>query len=257
MSRWPIYFLALSLVALPLVGQGAGGDFHLDEAPINLDNNASLQRGAKLFVNYCQGCHSAEYQRYSRLADDLNLTADQVQDNLIFTTETNAQGQLEKSKLGTHMVNAMTEEDGIQWFGNSPPDLTLIARSKGVDYLYTYLRTFYLDEDRPLGADNAVYPGVSMPHVLWELQGWQKPIYHQDPEHPEEKTIEGFEIIQAGSMTGPEFDAAMADLVGFLAYIAEPARAERESIGVWVLAFLAFAAVVFYFLKREFWRDIH
>ncbi len=237
------------LMAPVLVYAAGGGGFPLEHARIDLDNKASLQRGAKLFVNYCMGCHSAEYQRYNRMARDLELTDEQVRDNLIFTG----------AKVGDTMEIAMEKDDAKRWFGAAPPDLSVIARSRGVDYLFTYLLTFYLDEDRPLGVNNAVFPAVGMPHVLWELQGWQKPVYHNvtDASGEPKEVIAKFEVVEPGSMTPPDFRAAMNDLVNFLAYIAEPARLQRESLGFWVLFYLVIAFVVFYLLKKEYWKDVH
>lgn len=234
---------------LPGLALAAAAGVPLDEAPIDLENDASLQRGAKLFVNYCLGCHSADYQRYNRLARDIGLTDEQVEKNLIFTG----------AKVGETMQNAMPRQQAKEWFGAPPPDLSLIARSRGVDWLYSYLRTFYLDEERPWGVNNAVFPAVGMPHVLWELQGWQVPVYetHEDTQGEEEKVITGFEIVVPGSMTPPEFDAAMGDLVNFLAYIGEPIQLERQRIGWWVLLYLIVAFAVFYPLKKEYWKDIH
>ncbi len=242
--------VTMALIALPgLVLAAGGGGYHLDKAPIDLSNQESLQRGAALFVNYCMGCHSAEYQRYNRTARDIGLTEEQVQDNLIFTG----------AKVGDTMENAMPKGDAKRWFGAAPPDLTVIARARGVDYLYTYLRTFYLDESRPYGVNNAAFPAVGMPHVLWQLQGWQKPIYEtvKDASGEDKEVIEGFEIVTPGSMSPPEFDAAMADLVNFMAYIAEPIQLERRRLGWWVLAFLVLCFAVFYPLKKEYWKDVH
>lgn len=230
--------------------------YPLDKAPIDLHNEASLQRGAKLFVNYCMGCHSAKYQRYNRFVQDLGLTEEQIKENLILNPNV---------KVGDTMDTPMPKDQAKEWFGAAPPDLTLIARSRGVNYLYTYLRTFYLDESRPLGVNNAVFPAVGMPHVLWQLQGWQKPVYaahHEGEEGAEgeggdEKVITGFEVVQPGTMTPPEFDAAMADLVNFLAYISEPVQLERRRLGWWVLGFLVLAFGVFYPLKKEYWKDVH
>lgn len=248
-----LVFLAL---AIPGLAQAAGGSFPLDKAPIDLSNKESLQKGAKLFVNYCQGCHSLQYQRYNRVARDLGLTDEVVTNTLIFTG----------AKVGDTMKNAMQgalnasgKPEAKQWFGALPPDLSLIARSRGVDYLYTYLRTFYVDESRPLGVNNAVFPLVGMPHVLWELQGVQKAKIeeHKDRDGNVSHVITGFELIKKGKMTPAEYDVAMADLVNFLSYVGEPVQLERQRIGYWVLAFLALCIVVFYKLKKEFWRDVH
>jgi ubiquinol-cytochrome c reductase cytochrome c1 subunit len=152
------------------------------------------------------------------------------------------------------MKIAMTKEDGKNWFGAAPPDLTLIARSRGVDYLYNYLRGFYLDESRPYGVNNSVFPMVAMPHVLWQLQGLQKPV-HETVEG--KQVITGFELVEPGSMTVDEFDSAMADLVNFLAYVGEPVQQERKELGFWVLLYLVLALVVFYLLKVEYWKDVH
>ncbi len=243
------FIMTLLLAATPGLGLGAGGGYHLDSANIDLENQASLQRGAKLFVNYCMGCHSAQYQRYNRMARDIGLTDKQVEENLIFTG----------AKVGETMRNAMPREEAKTWFGAAPPDLSLIARSRGVDYLYTYLRTFYIDESRPYGVNNAVFPMVGMPHVLWELQGWQAPVYEtvQDAQGEDTQVIAGFEVVKPGAMAPAEFDAAMRDLVAFLSYVAEPIQLERQRLGVWVLLYLVLATVVFYLLKKEYWKDVH
>ncbi len=242
--------VALVLMALPGLTAAAGGaGFPLEKAPIDLHNKASLQKGAKLFVNYCMGCHSLEHQRYNRMARDIGLTDEQVKENLIFTG----------AKVGDTMRNAMPKADAKQWFGVVPPDLTLIARSRGVDYLYTYLLTFYQDATRPFGVNNAAFPNAGMPHVLWELQGMQKPVYavHKDAAGHESKVLKGFELAQPGSMSPPEFKQAMVDLVNFLAYVGEPIQLERQRIGIWVLLFLGLLCVVFYLLKKEYWKDVH
>jgi ubiquinol-cytochrome c reductase cytochrome c1 subunit len=237
------------ILLIPAVSAwGAESAYPMDRVRIDLTDQPSLQRGARLFVNYCQGCHSAEFQRYNRLARDIGLTDRQVQEHLILTG----------AKVGEQMRNAMDRDEAKQWFGAPPPDLTLIARSRGTDYLYTYLRTFYQDDSRPLGANNAAFPNVGMPHVLWELQGWRKPIFetvtHADGHGSEQ--IVGFEQISPGSMSPGQFDSAMRDLVNFLAYIAEPVRLERESMGWKVILFIIFMTVVFYLLKKEYWRDV-
>ena len=242
--------IALAFLALPGLSLAAGGEgYPLEKAPIDLHDKASLQKGAKLFVNYCMGCHSLEHQRYNRMARDIGLTDEQVKENLIFTG----------AKVGETMKNAMPKSDAKRWFGVTPPDLTVIARARGVDYLYTYLQTFYLDPTRPFGVNNAAFPNAGMPHVLWELQGMQKPVYevHKDHEGNEAKVLKGFELVQPGSMSPPEFKEAMGDLVNFLAYVGEPIQLKRQSVGIWVLLFLALTTVVFYLLKKEYWKDVH
>ncbi len=242
--------LALAFLALPALGMASGGEgYPLQVAPLDPHNKASLQNGAKLFVNYCMGCHSLEHQRYNRMARDIGLTEDQVKDNLIFTG----------AKIGDLMKNAMPKSDAKRWFGVTPPDLTLIARSRGVDYLFTYLQTFYLDPTRPFGVNNAVFPNAGMPHVLWQLQGMQKPVYevHKDHDGHETKVLKEFELVQPGSMSPPEFREAMVDLVNFLSYVGEPIQLVRQQIGIWVVLFLALASVVFYLLKKEYWKDVH
>lgn len=236
--------LALAFLALPALGMASGGEgYPLQVAPLDPHNKASLQNGAKLFVNYCMGCHSLEHQRYNRMARDIGLTEDQVKDNLIFTG----------AKIGDLMKNAMPKSDAKRWFGVAPPDLTLIARSRGVDYLFTYLQTFYLDPTRPFGVNNAVFPNAGMPHVLWQLQGMQKPVYevHKDHDGHETKVLKEFELVQPGSMSPPEFREAMVDLVNFLSYVGEPIQLVRQQIGIWVVLFLALASVVFYLLKKD------
>ena len=241
--------IALAFLILPGLCLAAGGGYPLEKAPIDLHDKASLQKGAKLYVNYCMGCHSLEYQRYNRLARDIGLTDEQVQQNLIFTG----------AKVGETMKNAMPKADAKRWFGVTPPDLTVISRARGVDYLYTYLQTFYQDPTRPFGVNNAAFPNAGMPHVLWQLQGMQKAVYevHKDHDGNEAKVLKGFELVQPGSMSPPEFKEAMADLTNFLAYVGEPIQLERQWIGIWVLLFLVLLTVVFYLLKKEYWKSVH
>jgi len=235
-------------LSVPCLAYAAGGGYHLDHAPIDVTDKNSLQRGAKLFVNYCMGCHSAQFERYNRLARDLGLPEKLVQENLILTAGT---------KIGDTMKIALPTNQAKEWFGAAPPDLSVIARARGTDYLYTYLRTFYLDDSRPWGVNNAAFPSVGMPHVLWQLQGWQKPIYETDPHDANRQVITGFELVQPGSMTVPEFDRAAADLVNFLSYVAEPIQLERKRVGIWVLLYLVLCFAVFYPLKKEYWKDVH
>jgi len=235
------------LAVAPLMTLAAEG-VHLDSADVVVSDQASLQRGARLFVNYCQGCHSAKYQRYNRLAQDLGLSEDEVKQNLMFTTD----------KIGNTMDIAMKPSDSGKWFGNPPPDLSLITRARGEDWVYTYLRSFYVDESRPFGVNNAVFKDVGMPHVLWQLQGMQKAVIK---EVDGKKVIEGFEPVDGpagkGQMSPAEFDAAMRDLTAFLSYVGEPFQLERKRLGMWVLLFIAVFFVLAYLLKKEYWKDIH
>ncbi len=239
--------IALFLLAMaPALGLAAGGHVHLDHADIDSTDQASLQRGAKFFVNYCLSCHSAKYQRYNRMAQDIGLTEEQVKANLMFTTE----------KIGNTMDVAMSSADANMFFGTTPPDLSLIARSRGVDWLYTYLRSFYIDESRPFGVNNVVFKDVGMPHVMWELQGWQKAIFKED-EHGGDPVFERFELAQPGTMTPEQFDGAIRDLVNFLDYVGEPYKLERQRLGVKVLLFLFVFFILAYLLKKEYWKDVH
>lgn len=216
---------------------------HLDKAPVNLADQDSLQRGARMFVNYCLNCHSAGSMRYSRL-QDLGLTEDQIKDNLMFAAE----------KPGETMKVGMTKSDGKTWFGATPPDLSVIARSRGADWLYTYLRGFYRDETRATGWNNTVFDKVGMPHVLWNLQGEMVPVMKKVGEH---EVIERLELVKPGSVTLAEYDAMVGDLVNYLVWMGEPAQLQRKQLGLIVLAFLAVFFVVAYYLKKEFWKDIH
>jgi len=241
--------LSTLLLAMPLRAHAAGGSVPLDSADIDLGNRQSLWHGAKLFVNYCMGCHSAQYMRYNRVGKDLGLSEDDLKQYLIFGDK----------KVGDTMTIAMRPEDAARWFGTPAPDLSLVARSRGPDWLYTYLRTFYLDPKRPFGVNNLVFKDVAMPHVLWELQGWQRPVYRtvKRADGHEEKVIERLELAVPGKLSPAEYDKAVRDLVAFLTYVGEPARFERRRLGPWVLAYLALLIVVFYVLKKEYWRDVH
>ncbi|MFO7602242.1 MAG: cytochrome c1 [Gammaproteobacteria bacterium] len=219
------------------------------KADIDLENKSSLQRGARLFSNYCLSCHSADYMRYNRMAVDLGLSDKQVEENLMFASD----------KVGETMTVAMTKKDGEAWFGTKVPDLTVIARSRGTDWLYTYLKTFYLDDSRPYGMNNQRFPSVGMPHVLWELEGLKKAIYesHTDAAGKEVKTLVGFETVVPGKMSAMEYDSAVTDLVNFMTYMGEPVKLERQRWGILAMLFLALLFVVAYALKKEYWKDIH
>lgn len=231
------------LAAAPVLAFASGAGMHLDKAPVNLSDKDSLQRGARMFVNYCLNCHSASVMRYSRL-QDLGLTEDQIKDNLLFSAE----------KPGETMKIAMSKADGKVWFGATPPDLSVIARSRGADWLYTYLRGFYRDDTRTTGWNNTVFDKVGMPHVMWSLQGEMVPRYKKEGEH---EVIERLELVKPGSVTLAEYDAMVGDLVNYLVWMGEPAQVQRKQLGVIVLIFLAIFFVVAYYLKKEFWKDIH
>lgn len=228
--------LVSALFLAGVVHASSGSGMHLEPANIERDNVVSLQNGAKLFVNYCLGCHSLKYLRYERLVEDLHIPADIVKKNLMFVG----------SKLGDTMRITMAPEAAGNWFGTAPPDLTLMARAKGVDYLYNYLKGFYRDPSRPWGVNNTVFKDVGMPHVLEPLQG----LY--------EKTEDGKLVqVKKGALTPEEFDQAVRDLVNFLAYAAEPTRSYRIQLGVYVILFLLVFFVLSYYLKKEYWRDVH
>ena len=222
----------------------------LDPAPLKLNDQVALQRGAQTFVNYCLSCHSAAHMRYNRLTD-LGLTEQQIKDNLLFAAD----------KVGETMTVAMKPQDAKAWFGAPPPDLTVIARSRGADWLYTYMRGFYRDDSRPTGWNNLVYENVGMPHPLYELQGMQvleagKPTAgesHGDEGH----AIKKLKLRQPGKLTPLEYDNLTADLVSYLVYMGEPARNFRIKLGIFVLFFLAVLFVSAYALKREYWKDVH
>lgn len=233
--------LLLALLSAPLLAFASGEELHLDKAPDRARDYAALQNGAKVFVNYCLNCHSASYFRYNRLVD-IGLDEQKIKDNLLFTAD----------KVGEVMTIAMRRDEAKKWFGAAPPDLTVIARARasefgsGADWLYTYLRGFYRDDARPTGWNNTVFANVGMPHVLWEMQGEQV----MGPDHK-------LTLAKPGKMKPEEYDAMVADLVGFLNYMGEPMSTFRKELGVVVLIFLAILFVFSYALKREYWKDIH
>ncbi|MBU2887634.1 cytochrome b N-terminal domain-containing protein [Gilvimarinus agarilyticus] len=261
------FALFVFLVVVPIKAVGAEGSFACGAVPCDtmepdLENKASLQRGAKYFVNYCMGCHSAKFSRYQRVADDLDIPHDLMMDNMVFGAD--------DKRVGDLMNNAMSADLGKQWFGAAPPDLTLVARARSPEWLYTYLRNFYKDEERPLGVNNRVFANVGMPHVMMELQGLLEcgagP--KLDSHGHTERDDLGNPVIEEhcgalvegetkGSMTGEEFDRAMFDLVNFLEYVAEPSQLDRKRIGVFVLLFICVLFIFTYLLNREYWKGIH
>ncbi|USD37221.1 MULTISPECIES: cytochrome c1 [Ferrimonas] len=227
--------IAVMMACLPALVFAAGGNNeHVVSANIDLTDKASLKRGAQAFMDNCSGCHSLQYQRYQRIADDLEMTEEEV-GNLI----------LSDAKIGEQIKSAMSTDNGATWFGAPPPDLTLEARLKSPDWIYSYLKAFYVDESRPFGVNNLVFPAVGMPHVLEGLQG--TPVLQED----------GTIVASGGQMNAEEYDQYVLDITNFLAYTGEPVKLERERIGKWVLAFLAFFFVIAFFLKKEYWRDVH
>lgn len=241
--------VGVSALSWSAVSAAAEGGAALQLARNDVANIASLQRGARNFVNYCSGCHSAKYVRYSRLAEDLELSEKQVTDNLMFSGE----------RIHDTIKIGMKPEDASHWFGTTPPDLSLIARSRGADYIYSFLKAFYLDPSRPTGANNLILPGTAMPHVLWELQGLQRAVYdgESDAEHNTvHKKFKEFELAKQGSLSPQEYDQFVRDTVNFLDYIAEPMQLERRNLGMRVLAFLIVFFLFAYFLKKEFWKDV-
>ncbi len=231
-----LLILALLLPLIALANEGV----KLDRAPIDPNNQASLQRGAKVFVNYCLNCHSAAYMRYNRL-QDIGLTDAQIKSNLMFAGE----------KVGDTMTVAIQKPDAKAWFGANPPDLSVEARARGADWLYSYLRGFYRDDTRPTGWNNVVYDKVAMPHVLWTLQG------EQALKIDEKTETHHLVLEKQGTMTPAEYDETVADLVNYLVFMAEPFKERDKPLGLLVLAFLGLLFVLTYYLKKEFWKDIH
>lgn len=240
--------------AVPMFSFASEGGYPLDRAPDRSKDPAALQHGAKLFVNYCLNCHSASYMRYNRLRD-IGLSEQQIKDNLLFTAD----------KVGELMRVSMVRQEAKQWFGAAPPDLTVIARSassaagSGPDWLYTYLRTFYRDDTRPTGWNNLVFPNVGMPHVLWDLQGQQVAhfVEAKDEHGNTSKHLEKLEIVSPGKLSKEDYDQAVADLVGFLAYMGEPVADTRKQLGIGVLIALIVLFVFAYALKKNYWKDVH
>jgi ubiquinol-cytochrome c reductase cytochrome c1 subunit len=243
----------LALIGATLCGLAAAPVFAqenipLDRAPDNADNFASLQHGAQIFVNYCMGCHSANLVRYSAL-QQLGISQKEVEQNLMFTTD----------KIGNTMSIAMRPDDAKAWFGAAPPDLSVEARAHSRDWLYTYLRGFYRDDTRPTGWNNLVYENVSMPNVLWQLQG-QRTVKFQ--EETDERTGEkvrkfaGFEQVTPGTMSPVDYDSAVADLVAYMSWMAEPTQKTRQQLGVWVLLFLGLLSFFAWRLNAAYWKDI-
>ena len=240
----------LTLAAVLVSGQAlaAGGSVALESAEIDPDNIFSLQRGARNFMNYCSGCHSAQYVRYNTIGKHLELSDEQLIDNLMFNAD----------KTFDTIQASMPSDDAGRWYGVAPPDLSLTARAKGVDYVYNFLKGFYVEAGSPTGVNNLVLAGTSMPHVLWELQGYQTANFshHENEDGSVTTSFEGFEVMSAGSMDSEDYDEFVRDTVNFLAYISEPVRSDRRKLGVWVLMFLIFFYIIASMLKKQIWKDV-
>lgn len=227
--------LLLVLALMPMLAFANEGS-HLDKAPIDAANNESLQRGARTFVNYCLNCHSANYMRYNRLLE-IGLTEQQIKDNLLFAGD----------KIGDQMKVAMNKAEAKKWLGAAPPDLSVEVRARGADWVYSYMRGFYRDDTRPTGWNNAVFDKVGMPHVLYELQG------EQELDHATHE----LKLVKPGRLTVAEYDTMVGDLTNFMAFMAEPAKQQRNHLGWFVLLFLSVLLVLTYKLKKAYWKDIH
>jgi ubiquinol-cytochrome c reductase cytochrome c1 subunit len=236
LTRAATFAAGLLLSTVALANEGG----NLQQSGVDLNDKASLQRGASLFMNYCGGCHSLKYMRYARIAEDLGLSEDDVMANL----------NLNGGKIGDHVISPMTEAMGKAAFGKAPPDLSVIARVRGSDWIYTYLKSFYADESRPVGWNNTLFANASMPNPLWELQGVQQPVYGKKTDAGE-LPVEGFTVSQPGSQSPEQFDRTVRDITAFLEYAGEPAALKRQNVGVWAILFLVFFAFVAWLLKQE------
>ncbi len=251
--------LTIALFALaaatPAVASSEGGHDLIQQSDANIGDRESLQRGAKYFMNYCLSCHSIKYMRYSRMAEDLGLSEEEVMGSLNFTG----------TKFGETMTVAMNPDDGNVWFNKSAPDLSLVARVKhgGADWIYSYLKSFYVDTKKPLGWNNMVFPGASMPHVLWDLQGTQAAVYETHKSHgaggkeTEVQVFSHFEPIAPGKLNAREYDQVARDISAFLEYVGDPSALKRESVGWVVILFLGFFTFIAWLLKTEYWSDVH
>lgn len=229
-------FILAILATLPMLAIAAGPSLDLDKANNDLSDKASLKRGFEAYINNCLGCHELKYQRYNRTFADLGISDEDGAANYMYTGE----------KVGDHITNTMPAKEAAKWFGSTPPDLTLEARFRSPDWIYTYLRSFYVDESRPFGVNNKVFKDVGMPHVLQNLQGVRTMDEHGNLSEP-----------TGGSMTVEEYDQFARDLTNFLEYTGEPNKLERENMGYWVIGFLFILLFFSYLLKKEYWRDVH
>lgn len=257
-SRWgrnvipsPVILLLLLLPASPCWPAGEGA--YTLRADVDLSDRKSLQRGARTFVNYCLSCHSASFMRYNRLGRDLHISEDVLKENFMFGTD----------KAGDTMTVTLNRREAEKYFGVAPPDLSVTARSRGADWLYTYLMTFYRDPSRPNGVNNLAFEDTAMPHVLWQLQGWQEPVYRETAARDGRvfREIEHLEVVTE-PFDKPEpyqdetYEETVMDLVSFMVYLGEPIKLKRKKIGAWTITYLLVLLVLVYLLKREYWRDV-
>lgn len=243
--------LLLLLPATACWSAGTGGD--LMRADVDLSDRKSLQRGARTFVNYCLGCHSASFMRYNRMGSDLNISESVLKENIMFGTD----------KTGDTMTIAMNRQEAEMYFGVAPPDLSVTARSRGADWLYTYMMTFYRDASRPNGVNNLAFEDTAMPHVLWQLQGWQEPVYRETVARDGRifREIEHLEVVTEPSdkpkpYQDETYEETVNDLVNFMVYLGEPIKLKRNKIGAWTITYLLLLLVLVYLLKQEYWRDV-
>jgi ubiquinol-cytochrome c reductase cytochrome c1 subunit len=249
--RKRLILIAVALLGTALsvgVASAQEGEGSLPHAGTDINNVESLQRGARNFMNYCSGCHSLKYVRYNRIAKDLEIPEPELHANLMFTSE---------KPFDT--VNSSMPADAEAWFGKQPPDLSLMARARSVDYIYGFLKGFYVDKARPWGVNNVVLPGTSMPAVLASLQGLQKPVFknEQDEHGSANMVLVGAESMTAGALKPEEYDQFVRDIANFLDYAGEPIKAKRQSMGVFVMLFLLVFFAFAYMLKKEYWKDVH
>jgi len=240
-------FIAALLLPVASTTVSAAAGAGLEHSRANISDTASLQRGAKWYVNYCLGCHTISYMRYNRLAQDLDLSEENVMQNLVYSD----------AKFGETMDIAMDPEQAKAWFGKMPPDLSLIGRSRGPDWVFSYLLSFYQDENG--GWNNSILPNASMPHVLLCLQGIQTPVYRQETSESgfTFEVIDHFELTTPGTQSAEEFRETARDIAAFLDYAGEPAQLKRKAVGAWVILFLVVFTFIAYLLKAEYWRDVH
>ena len=235
----------LCILWAPAGMTAGGGNENLDSAYINLSDKVSLRNGAHTFVNYCLSCHEASFMRYERMADDLGIDRETLKRDMMFAAD----------KPGELMTVNMSDEDAKAWFGVVPPDLSLTARSRGPDWIYTYLRGFYRDEATSTGWNNTLYPNVAMPHVLYQWEGMRKANFETSSDGA--KVLAGYDQLSPGTMSAQEYDSAIRDLTNFMVYLAEPAKLVRYRIGFWVMVFMLVFVGLSYLLKKEYWRDVH